>query len=49
MDSAQADSAPPAASSPLSPADRLIVALDLPSANTALDLVDELQGLCRWF
>jgi len=49
MDSAQADSAPPVASSPLSPADRLIVALDLPSANTALDLVDELQGLCRWF
>jgi orotidine-5'-phosphate decarboxylase len=31
------------------PADRLIVALDFPSADAALDLVDRLQGTCRWF
>jgi orotidine-5'-phosphate decarboxylase len=31
------------------PADRLIVALDFPSANAAMDLVDQLQGVCRWF
>jgi orotidine-5'-phosphate decarboxylase len=31
------------------PVDRLIVALDFPSAATALDLVDQLQGACRWF
>ncbi|HEX3571514.1 MAG TPA: orotidine-5'-phosphate decarboxylase [Acidobacteriaceae bacterium] len=48
MDSAQADTA--RLSPPLvNPADRLIVALDLPSATAAFDLVDELQGLCRWF
>ena len=31
------------------PADQLIVALDFPSASAALDLADQLQGLCRWF
>ncbi len=49
MDSVPADTAHPSAQAPLSPADRLIVALDLPSATAAFDLVDELQGLCRWF
>ena len=29
--------------------DRLAVALDFPSAPAALDLVDRLQGSCRWF
>jgi len=29
--------------------DRLIVALDFPSAGTAMDMVDQLQGTCRWF
>jgi orotidine-5'-phosphate decarboxylase len=33
----------------LDPADRLIVALDFPSADAAMDLVDQLQGVCRWF
>lgn len=36
-------------SPPLDAADRLIVALDFPSATAALDLVDQLQGTCRWF
>jgi orotidine-5'-phosphate decarboxylase len=31
------------------PLDRLIVALDFPSADAALGLVDRLQGSCRWF
>jgi orotidine-5'-phosphate decarboxylase len=31
------------------PADRLIVALDLPSPEAALSLVDQLQDTCRWF
>jgi orotidine-5'-phosphate decarboxylase len=31
------------------PAARLIVALDFPAASAALDLVDRLDGLCRWF
>ena len=31
------------------PQDRLIVALDFPSADLALNLVDQLQGTCRWF
>ena len=34
---------------PASPADRLIVALDLPDAKSALSLVDQLQGSVRWF
>ena len=34
---------------PLDAADRLIVALDLPSATAALELVAQLQGQCRWF
>lgn len=29
--------------------DRLIVALDLPSAHSALRLVDQLEGTCEWF
>jgi orotidine-5'-phosphate decarboxylase len=28
---------------------RLIVALDFPSSNEALHLVDRLEGACRWF
>ncbi len=40
---------PPAAGAPSGPADRLIVALDFPSGAAALDLADQLQGLCRWF
>ena len=31
------------------PLDRLIVALDFPSAEAAIDMVDQLQGTCRWF
>lgn len=31
------------------PEDRLIVALDFPSANEALALVGRLEGVCRWF
>jgi orotidine-5'-phosphate decarboxylase len=31
------------------PKDRLAVALDFPSANSALDLVDRLSGTCSWF
>ena len=31
------------------PEDRLIVALDFPSADAAMDLVDRLQGVCHWF
>jgi orotidine-5'-phosphate decarboxylase len=33
---------------PRDPLDCLIVALDLPSADAAMDLVDQLQGNCRW-
>jgi orotidine-5'-phosphate decarboxylase len=39
----------PVASRRPDPADRLIVALDFPSADLALGLVDRLQGACRWF
>jgi orotidine-5'-phosphate decarboxylase len=31
------------------PLDWLIVALDVPSAGAAMDLVDRLHGTCRWF
>jgi orotidine-5'-phosphate decarboxylase len=31
------------------PLDRLIVALDLPSAGAAMDMASQLQGACRWF
>src|SRR5271166_2763176 len=31
------------------PAERLIVALDFPSSEMAMDLVDQLQGTCHWF
>jgi orotidine-5'-phosphate decarboxylase len=31
------------------PRDHLIVALDFPSASSALALVDRLEGRCRWF
>jgi orotidine-5'-phosphate decarboxylase len=31
------------------PLDCLIVALDVPSADAAMNLVDRLQGTCRWF
>jgi orotidine-5'-phosphate decarboxylase len=36
-------------SGPPHPSDRLIVALDVPSAADALSLVDHLDGTCRWF
>jgi orotidine-5'-phosphate decarboxylase len=29
--------------------DRLIVALDVPTADAALDLADQLQSQCQWF
>ena len=29
--------------------DQLIVALDFPSAEVAMNMVDQLQGTCRWF
>lgn len=34
---------------PQTPRDRLIVALDFPSGESALALVDRLDGRCRWF
>jgi len=33
----------------LDPRDRLAIALDLPSAESALAMVDRLDGQCRWF
>lgn len=40
----------PAATAPAALAQgRLIVALDFPSADTALSFVDSLEGRCRWF
>ena len=39
----------PTMSDKANPASQLIVALDLPSAEIALDMADQLQGLCRWF
>jgi orotidine-5'-phosphate decarboxylase len=33
----------------LDPLDRLIVALDFPSADAAMELVGRLEGCCRWF
>jgi len=33
----------------MEPLDRLIVALDFPSAPAAMDLVERLEGNCRWF
>ncbi len=44
-DSSLPNSSLPGASAP----DRLIVALDYPSASAALALVDRLEGRCRWF
>lgn len=41
--------AQPTARSQPDHADRLIVALDFPSADLALALVDRLEGACRWF
>jgi len=35
--------------STVAPENRLIVALDFPSANEALTLVGRLEGVCRWF
>ena len=34
---------------PLDVRERLIVALDFPSVDTAMGLVDRLEGCCRWF
>jgi len=42
-------SSPLSQTAPNAPADRLIVALDFPSAAAALELADQLQGLCHWF
>src|SRR5947208_13115024 len=42
-------SAPKSGLNGFDPADRLIVALDFPSAPAALQLVDQLDGLCHWF
>jgi orotidine-5'-phosphate decarboxylase len=47
MEAASRD--PLAYTSQSDPADCLIVALDSPSADAALKLVDQLQGTCRWF
>lgn len=49
MESAQAAAARRISAPELDATDRLIVALDLPSATAAFELVDELQGICRWF
>jgi orotidine-5'-phosphate decarboxylase len=38
-----------AAPASVDPQDRLIVALDVPSLDAAMNLVDQLQGTCRWF
>jgi orotidine-5'-phosphate decarboxylase len=38
-----------AATATVSMRDKLIVALDFPTANAALSLVDQLEGGCRWF
>jgi orotidine-5'-phosphate decarboxylase len=46
---AERQNAVPAAASRLDPRDRLIVALDLPSAEAAIGMVDRLQGTCHWF
>ena len=53
MDSATPVAEKPALAKPV-PAkpdarDRLIVALDFPSTESAKELVDKLQGLCRWY
>jgi orotidine-5'-phosphate decarboxylase len=49
MKPAQAGTAPGIIAPRLRPAERLIVALDLPSATAAFELVDELQAVCSWF
>ncbi|MGA2896506.1 MAG: orotidine-5'-phosphate decarboxylase [Acidobacteriaceae bacterium] len=38
-----------AGSERVDPRERLIVALDFPSADKAMDLVERLDGCCRWF
>ena len=38
-----------AGSERVDPRERLIVALDFPSADKAMNLVDRLDGCCRWF
>ncbi|HEY4381904.1 MAG TPA: orotidine-5'-phosphate decarboxylase [Acidobacteriaceae bacterium] len=43
------DDASPADQPRRNPIDRLIVALDFPRVDLAMDLVDQLQGTCRWF
>ncbi len=40
---------PRQAPDPVDPLDRLIVALDFASPEAAMELVDQLQGTCRWF
>jgi len=35
--------------SPKDPRESLIIALDVPSARSAMDLVDRLEGQCQWF
>lgn len=46
---AENPSARPSSRVAASARDRLIVALDFPTANAALSLVDRLEGACRWF
>ena len=49
METTPKDTVQRSAAPKTTPADRLIVALDLPSATAAIEMVDELQGVCRWF
>jgi orotidine-5'-phosphate decarboxylase len=46
---AEAQDAVPSPKPRRDPLDSLIVALDLPSSEAAMDMVDRLQGNCRWF
>jgi orotidine-5'-phosphate decarboxylase len=39
----------PSAKKDLTPKDRLAIALDLPSEQEAMSLVDRLEGACQWF
>jgi orotidine-5'-phosphate decarboxylase len=39
----------PSAKKDLTPKDRLAIALDLPSEQEAMSLVDRLEGTCQWF
>lgn len=45
----QPQTAGPVPSGRRDPLEQLIVALDFPSAEAAMNMVDQLQGTCRWF